>query len=158
MGDLGAQEPAEPEHRAESGPQHVRRRHRWHRHLHRNRALSATTKIMVTTVGGVVVMAGLIMLVTPGPGLVSIVAGLAILATEWDWADRWLSRARERLDAAREAAARMDPIQRRRRILAGAGGAVAAGGAGLLYVLLAGWPSWVIAWWNRTGDMLGLAP
>ena len=50
-------------------------------------------RIAVTVVGLVVLVAGVIMMVTPGPGVLAIVAGLAILATEWAWAERALDRA-----------------------------------------------------------------
>jgi hypothetical protein len=35
---------------------------------------------------------GLIMLVTPGPGIVTIILGLAILGTEFVWAKRLMKR------------------------------------------------------------------
>jgi hypothetical protein len=41
-----------------------------------------------TAVGYVLLGAGIVMLVTPGPGIVAIVAGLAILARHWAWAER----------------------------------------------------------------------
>ena len=53
-------------------------------------------RIAVTVVGFVVLLAGLVMMVTPGPGIVVILVGLAILATEWAWAERALDRAKER--------------------------------------------------------------
>ena len=65
-------------------------------------------RIAVTIGGFALLAAGAIMLVTPGPGLLVIVAGLALLATEYAWAERALSSARER---ARGAARRL----RRRR-------------------------------------------
>jgi uncharacterized protein (TIGR02611 family) len=48
------------------------------------------------------VIAGLILSLplVPGPGFLVIIAGLAILATEFEWAERWLHRARERFDSA----------------------------------------------------------
>jgi len=46
------------------------------------------------------------MLITPGPGLLVIIAGLAILAHEFTWAQRALEQARERAVRAREAASR----------------------------------------------------
>jgi uncharacterized protein (TIGR02611 family) len=94
--------------------------------MHRNRGLSLITKVVVTLVGSVVLAAGAIMMVTPGPGLLGIAAGLAILATEWAWAERWLGAARSRHDRARIAAlgpARTTPA--RRRWLAGGAGAAA---------------------------------
>jgi len=53
-------------------------------------------RIAVTVVGFVVLLAGLVMMVTPGPGIVVILLGLAILATEWAWAERALDRAKAR--------------------------------------------------------------
>jgi hypothetical protein len=35
------------------------------------------------------------MLVTPGPGWLSIAAGVALLAKDYEWARRWLDRLRE---------------------------------------------------------------
>ena len=52
-------------------------------------------RIAVTVVGFLVLAAGAIMMVTPGPGIVVILAGLAILASEWAWAERALDRAKE---------------------------------------------------------------
>jgi uncharacterized protein (TIGR02611 family) len=51
-------------------------------------------RIAVTVLGFVVLVAGVVMMVTPGPGVLAIVAGLAILATEWAWAERALDRAK----------------------------------------------------------------
>jgi uncharacterized protein (TIGR02611 family) len=51
-------------------------------------------RIAVTVVGFAVLLAGVIMMVTPGPGVLVIVLGLAILASEWAWAERALDRAK----------------------------------------------------------------
>ncbi|HEX2893149.1 MAG TPA: PGPGW domain-containing protein [Marmoricola sp.] len=131
---------------------------RVHGHLHRNRAMSATTKLVVTLVGTAVLTAGLIMMVTPGPGLVAIVAGLAILATEWDWADRWLTTARRKLHEARLAAEAMDPRVRRRRILLGVALTVLVVAAVAAYVAVADWPDWSVWVWDRAQSFLGFLP
>jgi uncharacterized protein (TIGR02611 family) len=120
--------------------------------------MSATTKLVVTLVGSAVLTAGLVMMVTPGPGLLGIVAGLAILATEWDWADRWLKSARDRLEAARAAAAAMDPRVRRRRILLSASASAAVAGALVGYVALEDWPGWSVDAWDRAQSFLGFLP
>jgi uncharacterized protein (TIGR02611 family) len=52
-------------------------------------------RIAVTVVGFVVLAAGVVMMVTPGPGIVVILLGLAILASEWAWAERALDRAKQ---------------------------------------------------------------
>lgn len=66
----------------------------------------STVTIVVAVTGGAVTTAGLVMLVTPGPGLLVIVAGLAILATQFAWAERALDRMKDKAKAAKEAAAR----------------------------------------------------
>ena len=40
------------------------------------------------------------MIPLPGPGLLIVAAGLAILALEFAWAERWLERTIEQVDAA----------------------------------------------------------
>jgi hypothetical protein len=46
----------------------------------------STKRLAVAVVGGVLVLAGLAMLVLPGPGIVVIALGLAVLGTEFAWA------------------------------------------------------------------------
>lgn len=41
----------------------------------------------VAIVGGSFIVAGIVMLVLPGPGIAFIVLGLAVLATEFVWAE-----------------------------------------------------------------------
>jgi uncharacterized protein (TIGR02611 family) len=52
-------------------------------------------RIAVLAVGSTVVLLGIVMLVTPGPGLVVIPVGLAILSVEFAWARLWLRKVRE---------------------------------------------------------------
>lgn len=54
----------------------------------------AARKVVVGSVGGVVTAAGLIMLITPGPGILVSLAGLGILAREFPGAERQLQRIR----------------------------------------------------------------
>ena len=65
-------------------------------------------RVGVTIAGLVLAVAGAIMLVTPGPGILVLLAGLAVLATEYAWAERMLDRVKAR---TRQAA---DAIRRRR--------------------------------------------
>jgi uncharacterized protein (TIGR02611 family) len=55
-------------------------------------------KPAVTIAGGVLVLVGIVLLVIPGPGLLTIAAGVAIWATEYAWAARLLQRVRARLN------------------------------------------------------------
>ena len=53
-------------------------------------------KILVAVAGGALLIAGVAMLVLPGPAIVVIPAALAILGVEFLWARRWLGWLRER--------------------------------------------------------------
>ena len=55
----------------------------------------AAKRIAIAIVGGTMVVLGIIMIVTPGPGLLGIAIGLAILGAEFAWARIWLKRLRE---------------------------------------------------------------
>jgi uncharacterized protein (TIGR02611 family) len=59
----------------------------WLRWIGRN-----TKRIAVLVVGVAVVGAGIVMLPLPGPGMLVIILGFAILATEFAWAERALDR------------------------------------------------------------------
>src|SRR5262245_14202301 len=99
-----------------------RERRRWSRYRARyrrvreaarqRRALDLTWRITVLMVGVAIVSAGLVMLITPGPGWVVILVGLAVLATEYVWAERMLARVKR--IAQRAAAKALDPRRRRR--------------------------------------------
>ena len=49
------------------------------------------------TAGSLLVLAGLVMWVLPGPGLLTIAAGLLVLSRDFPWAARLLERVRARL-------------------------------------------------------------
>jgi tellurite resistance protein TerC len=53
-------------------------------------------RIVVAVIGTSVVLIGIVMIALPGPGLLVILAGLAILATEFVWAGRLLRKVREK--------------------------------------------------------------
>lgn len=61
-------------------------------------------RIGVTIAGFIVLLAGLVMMVTPGPGILAIIAGLAILATEYAWAEHMLDKAKDKAGRAAKAA------------------------------------------------------
>lgn len=51
-------------------------------------------RMTVSVVGATVLLIGVALLVLPGPAFVVIPVGLAILATEYAWARRWLRKGR----------------------------------------------------------------
>lgn len=68
-----------------------------------NMTYKIARRIVVAIVGGTVVLVGLFLLVLPGPAVVVIPAGIAILGIEFAWARRWLRKVRNAAsDAVRE--------------------------------------------------------
>jgi uncharacterized protein (TIGR02611 family) len=65
-------------------------------------ATSLGYRVVVTTVAVVIILAGIAMLVLPGPGIATILLGLAILGTEFPWAKRLVHRVLEVLRGARD--------------------------------------------------------
>jgi tellurite resistance protein TerC len=61
------------------------------------RGYKLARRIVIGVIGGTVVLVGVVMLVTPGPALVVIPVGLAILALEFAWARHWLNELKKRL-------------------------------------------------------------
>lgn len=142
-----------------AGPAETGRvRGRLHQRMHANPVLALTSKVAVTTVGGLVVLAGMVMMVTPGPGIVGVAVGLGILATEWDWADRWLRVARVKAAEAKAKAEAMDPRVRRRRLLLAGLAILALAGAVLAYLLVFDWPSLAVTGWNLVQGLAGWVP
>lgn len=63
----------------------------------------AARRAVVATVGATVLLLGIVMLITPGPALVFIPLGLAILSIEFAWARHWLRKVRERISGRNSA-------------------------------------------------------
>ena len=58
----------------------------------RIKTVKQAKRLIKIVIGFTVLLFGLIMLVTPGPGIVTIVLGLAILGTEFVWAKKLMKR------------------------------------------------------------------
>ena len=102
--------------------------------LRRNAILNTAWRIGVFTVGATVLIGGLVMMVTPGPGIVGIVVGLAILATEFAWAQRALHRAKQAAERAKEKA--LDPRKKRRNTILAIIGGLLGGAAVIAYLVI----------------------
>lgn len=88
-------------------------------------------RVAFAALGSLILAAGVIMLVTPGPAFVLIPVGLAMLALEFTWAERLLVRALEQAERARQRAAGTSTAQR----VAGATAGVIAIGAAAFVVI-----------------------
>lgn len=59
-------------------------------------------RIVIAIVGFTVLLLGVVMIVLPGPAFIIIPLGLAILATEFVWAQRLLTKAKAYFDKQRQ--------------------------------------------------------
>lgn len=62
----------------------------------KNKTLRHGRKISIGILGGLVLLLGIILVPYPGPGWLTVFAGLGILSTEFEWAKRVLSYAKSR--------------------------------------------------------------
>ncbi|HEX2410908.1 MAG TPA: PGPGW domain-containing protein [Solirubrobacteraceae bacterium] len=92
---------------------------------------SRVYRIGFAALGTLILVAGVVMIVTPGPAFVLIPIGLAMLALEFKWAEELLERSLEQAQIAQERAAQTTRTQRVLGVLAGLA-ALAAGVAAIL--------------------------
>ncbi len=83
---------------------------------HRGPVRALVVKVGVSVLGPLVVAAGVAMLVLPGPGLVVMALGAALLALEYDWARRLLVSCGRLLDRGRRAVVPKDSSVARRAL------------------------------------------
>jgi uncharacterized protein (TIGR02611 family) len=67
-------------------------------------------RIAISIVGGTVLLIGVAMLILPGPGLVVIPLGLAILGIEFAWARVWLRKVKSRTSVVIDVLRRNSPF------------------------------------------------
>ncbi len=78
----------------------------------------AARRIVIAVLGSTVLVLGIVMIVAPGPALIVIPIGLAILGIEFAWARLWLKRLRRTIsntfsnDRAKRAEAHRDRVSR----------------------------------------------
>lgn len=107
----------------------ARLRERRAEHKRRRRAY----RVVYVIAGFTVTLAGVAMLVLPGPALVVIPVGLAMLALEFAWAERVLERTIARAELARRKAAEATRTQQILGMVATALGIAAAVAAALIW-------------------------
>ena len=112
-------------------------------------------RFAVTIIGVGLLLVGVGLMVLPGPGILLIVAGLAVLATEYVWAQRLLVRAKDRAEQVQEAAV-ASPIRTTGSLVFAAG--MVALGVLMLLVDDVAWPAYDSladsAWGPVTGSIL----
>lgn len=55
-------------------------------------------RVVSAVIGGTILLFGIAMIVLPGPAMLVIPLGLAVLATEFLWARRWLRKTQKLLE------------------------------------------------------------
>ena len=75
--------------------------------------LKYARRLVIGVIGMTVLLMGVAMIVLPGPAVVVIPVGLAILATEFAWARRWLQAVRESAEKGAEKMNIRSPLLRR---------------------------------------------
>jgi len=122
---------------------------RLHRHVKR---------VLLEGLGWLLVAVGLAALVLPGPGLLALFAGLALLSTQYEWAER-------RLNPVRKAALKTatDSVQSWPRILMSVVFSLALIGIGIVWGVHPAVPSWwpladkwwLVGGWGTGGTLIG---
>ena len=111
--------------------------------------LSAAKRVGVEAVGWLLVVAGIAALVLPGPGLLMVFGGLAILSQQYEWAERRLAPIKFR--ALKGAAESVETVP---RIIASVVGVLLLVAAGLLWIVGPPAPDWwpfSDSWWLPGG-------
>ena len=109
------------------------------RFVARNRGLEVAYRVVVAVIGFAIIVTGLALIPLPGPGWLIVFAGLAVLSTEFAWAERLLRFARNKVAGWSDWVIRQ-PLGVRATI--GLVGLAFVAGAVLLYDAVVGFPSW----------------
>jgi hypothetical protein len=119
---------------------------------------TAGKHVLLQAAGWILVAVGLAALVLPGPGLLALFAGMAVLATQYEWADRRLAPVK---DAALRGAT--DSVRTWPRITLSALGAVTLIGVGVYWGVSVPAPSWwpvdeqwwLVGGWGTGATLIG---
>lgn len=114
----------------------------------------AAKRILLEILGWVLLLAGIAAMVLPGPGLLLMAAGLAVLSQQYTWAERLLDPVL--LRALRAAA---EGVETWPRIIMSTLGALGLGAFGALWIIKPDVPSWWPVddkWWLVGGPWTGV--
>ena len=114
----------------------------------------AAKRVVLETLGWLLLVLGIAALVLPGPGLLGVFAGLALLSQQYDWAERRTEPVKLRaLKAAAEG------VETWPRIVLSLLGVVALAACGVLWIMSPDVPEWWPIdefWWLPGGLATGL--
>jgi uncharacterized protein (TIGR02611 family) len=69
----------------------------WRRRIRSKRNVHLAYRVIVGLIGGAITVLGLVLIPAPGPGWLVVFLGLAVLASEFEWASRLLGYARHQV-------------------------------------------------------------
>ncbi len=116
---------------------------KWRRRIAARRSTNHAYRVAVGLVGGLVVAFGLATIPLPGPGWLTVIAGLVVLASEFTWAERLLEYTRERVSRWTDWVG-VQPVWV--RVLLGLATAAFVYGVLVLTLHVFGVPGWVPGW------------
>ena len=108
--------------------------------LRKNRAMNHVYRVTVAVVGVTIILIGIVLLPLPGPGWLVIFAGLFVLSTEFEWADRLLVFARDKVRSWTDWLTEQRLII---RALIGLGSLLIVAGTVWGYIAWKGIPDWI---------------
>lgn len=114
----------------------------------------AAKRLLLEVLGWLLLVAGVAALVLPGPGLLLMAAGLAVLSQQYTWAERLLDPVL--LRALRAAA---EGVETWPRVIMSTIGALAIGAFGVVWLVDPDMPSWwpiAERWWLPGGVWTGI--
>ncbi len=116
-------------------------------------AKSGLRRLAVEGLGWVLTVAGVAALVLPGPGLLLLFAGLAVLSNQYDWAAKRVEPVKKKAFETAEQSVQTTP-----RILGSTVGALLLGAVGVLWIVQPAAPGWWPvrdSWWLFGGWAVG---
>jgi len=114
----------------------------------------AARRLVLEVVGWLLLVVGIAALVLPGPGLLLMFAGLAVLSQQYEWAERWVEPVQ--LRALRGAA---ESVETWPRIIASTVFSLGLAGCGVVWIVNPEAPSWwplSDGWWLPGGVWTGV--
>lgn len=119
------------------------------------KGVGVAKRIGIEGLGWLLVLGGIAALVLPGPGLLMLAGGLALLSQQYDWAQRRLEPLKQR--ALQAAADNVETVPRIIGSSLGAGLLLALGVVWTLQPSVPGWWPLADSWWLPGGWATGLS-